>query len=30
MYEREGFTYDRPKGLGTCVMVRTVPPSSRN
>jgi hypothetical protein len=30
MYEREGFTYDRPKGQGNCVMVRTVPPSSRN
>jgi GNAT superfamily N-acetyltransferase len=27
MYEREGFTYDRPKGLGNCVMVRKVPPS---
>ena len=24
MYEREGFTYDRPKGLGNCVMVRDV------
>ena len=24
MYEREGFTYDRPKGLGNCVMVREV------
>jgi hypothetical protein len=24
MYEREGFTYDRPKGLGNCVMVRRV------
>jgi len=24
MYEREGFTYDRPKGLGNCVMVRLV------
>ena len=28
MYEREGFTYDRPKGLGNCVMVRTVAPSA--
>ena len=28
MYEREGFTYDRPKGLGNCVMVRTVAPST--
>jgi GNAT superfamily N-acetyltransferase len=27
MYEREGFTYDRPKGLGNCVMVRDVAPS---
>ena len=26
MYEREGFTYDRPKGLGNCVMVRRVTP----
>lgn len=24
MYEREGFTYDRPKGIGNCVMVRVV------
>ena len=24
MYEREGFRYDRPKGLGNCVMVREV------
>jgi len=24
MYEREGFTYDRSKGLGNCVMVREV------
>jgi GNAT superfamily N-acetyltransferase len=29
MYEREGFTYDRPKGQGNCVMVRTVAPSPR-
>ncbi len=29
MYEREGFSYDRPKGLGNCVMVREVAPSSR-
>jgi hypothetical protein len=28
MYEREGFTYDRPKGQGNCVMVREVPPST--
>ena len=27
MYEREGFTYDRPKGLGNCVMVREVSPT---
>jgi len=27
MYEREGFTYDRPKGQGNCVMVRQVAPS---
>ncbi len=26
MYERLGFTYDRPKGLRNCVMVRTVDP----
>ena len=26
LYEREGFTYDRPKGQGNCVMVREVPP----
>ena len=30
MYEREGFSYDRPKGLGNCVMVREVPPSPRS
>ena len=29
MYEREGFTYDRPKGLVNCVMVRQVAPSMR-
>lgn len=29
MYEREGFTYDRPKGLGNCVMVREVGASGR-
>jgi GNAT superfamily N-acetyltransferase len=28
MYEREGFVYDRPKGMGNCVMVRKVAPSS--
>ena len=28
MYEREGFTYDRPKGLGNCVMVREVAPAT--
>ncbi len=28
MYEREGFTYDRPKGLGNCVMVREVAASA--
>lgn len=27
MYEREGFTYDRPKGQGNCVMVREVAPA---
>ncbi len=27
MYEREGFTFDRPKGLGNCVMVCEVAPS---
>jgi GNAT superfamily N-acetyltransferase len=26
LYEGEGFTYDRPKGLGNCVMVREVAP----
>lgn len=26
MYEREGFTYLRPKGLGNCVMSKTVAP----
>ena len=30
MYEREGFTYDRPKGQGNCVMVREVAPSARD
>ncbi len=30
MYEREGFTYDRPKGLGNCVMVRRVASSLRS
>ena len=30
MYEREGFTYDRPKGQGNCVMVREVAPSTRD
>ncbi len=29
MYEREGFTYDRPKGLGNCVMVREVAANPR-
>jgi hypothetical protein len=28
MYEREGFTYDRPKGQGNCVMVREIAPSA--
>lgn len=27
LYERLGFTYDRPKGLKHCVMVRTVDPA---
>ena len=27
MYERLGFTYDRPKGLKNCVMSRTVAPA---
>jgi GNAT superfamily N-acetyltransferase len=27
MYERVGFTYDRPKGLGNCVMRRQVAPA---
>jgi len=30
MYEREGFTYDRPKGQGNCVMAREVAPSTRD
>ena len=30
MYEREGFTYDRPKGQGNCVMVREVALSTRD
>ena len=30
MYEREGFTYDRPKGQGNCVMVREVAASTRD
>ena len=30
MYEREGFTYNRPKGQGNCVMVREVAPSTRD
>ena len=30
MYEREGFSYDRPKGQGNCVMVRDVSPSARD
>ncbi len=28
LYEREGFTYDRPKGQVNCVMVREVAPST--
>lgn len=27
MYEQLGFTYDRPKGKGNCVMSTTVPPA---
>ena len=30
MYEREGFTYDRPKGQGNCVMMREVAPNTRH
>ena len=30
MYEREGFSYDRPKGQGNCVMVREVAPGTRD
>lgn len=26
LFERAGFTYDRPKGAGNCVMTTTVPP----
>lgn len=29
MYEREGFTYLRPKGQGNCVMSKTVVPTSK-
>ena len=29
MYEREGFTYDRPKNQGNCVMAREVALSTR-
>jgi hypothetical protein len=29
LYEREGFIYDRPKGLVNCVMVRDVAPAPR-
>lgn len=29
VYERLGFTYDRPKGLKNCVMVTTVAPAPR-
>ena len=29
MYEREGFSYDRPKGQGNSVMVREVAPTPR-
>ena len=28
LYERLGFTYDRPKGLKNCVMVKTVEPQT--
>jgi hypothetical protein len=28
LYERFGFTYDRPQGLKNCVMVTTVEPGS--
>jgi hypothetical protein len=27
LYERLGFSYDRPKGLRNCVMVKTVDPA---
>ena len=30
MYQREGFSYDRPKGQGNCVMVRRVASSLRS
>jgi hypothetical protein len=30
MYQHEGLTYDRPKGLGNCVMVRKVALSLRS
>jgi hypothetical protein len=29
MYQREGFTYDRPTGQWNCVMVRQVASSGR-
>jgi len=25
LFEKAGFTYDRPKGKGNCIMVTTVP-----
>jgi GNAT superfamily N-acetyltransferase len=28
LYDREGFSYDRPKGQGNCVMVRKVAPNT--
>ena len=30
MYEREGFSYDRPQGQGNCVMVREAAASTRD
>jgi GNAT superfamily N-acetyltransferase len=28
VYEKAGFTYQRPKGKGNCVMIATIPPSA--
>jgi hypothetical protein len=28
MYEQLGFTFERPKGKGNCVMTMVIPPAS--